>query len=557
MYLDNFRLKEKPFLLNTDPQFLWLGRKHKEALATLQYGVQENKGLLLLTGEIGSGKTMLISALESRLDIEEVVVARLPDPGLERREFFFLVARSFGIGRRVFSRESFTEAMDRFLSTLDSEGKKALLIIDEAQIMTPSILEEIRLLSNIEYRLKKLINIFLVGQNEFNFILQEPENRSIRQRITTSYNLELLSKSETATYISHRLKVAGAKKPIFTDNAMAEIHLFSNGSPRQINIISDMALVSGFENEQTKIDREIIRACKERVRVPLVPGRPLPDEPLFDAATWQPPETHENKPDPVALLSRTAKRMSWYSTLALMILLPCGYLLYSDRSRAYLSENIPLLNKVLPAPAVPYPSQSSSWAPSPALRFPSDEEQKDPAVVPVGTSVIHESTNMPATPLKDTKKKHSETLSDPDVSSIKQTDTTDSIRKSMKNRPGDKDIPKSSALPTNPKGENKKSPRSLKTATKVENVIPNSGLAKPAAEPVAPQPAVPPKPVDKETVVKQPSTENPSVGLTGTKKPLASKQPDMNTSASESPDPRDVINWLLQEREKSKVQNRH
>ena len=124
MYLEHFHIKEKPFLLNTDPRFLWLGKKHNEALSTLHHGVQENKGLLLLTGEIGSGKTMLISALVSQLDKEEIVVAKLPDPGLERKEFFFLVARSFGIGRRAFSRESFTEAIDRFIATLYSEGKK-------------------------------------------------------------------------------------------------------------------------------------------------------------------------------------------------------------------------------------------------------------------------------------------------------------------------------------------------------------------------------------------------------------------------------------------------
>jgi type II secretory pathway predicted ATPase ExeA len=547
MYLDHFQLKEKPFLLNTDPHFLWLGKKHKEALAILQYGLQENKGLLLLTGEIGSGKTMLISALISRLDRKDVVVARLPDPGLERREFFFLVARSFGISRKVFSRESFTEVMDHFQASLYSQGKKALLIIDEAQIMSPSILEEIRLLSNIEYRHTKLLNTFLVGQNEFNLFVLEPEHRSFRERITTSYNLELLSENETAAYISHRLKVAGAEKMIFTDDALHEVYVFSIGSPRQINIICDMALVHGFEKAATKIDRGIIRACKDRVRVPQVPGRPLADELLPDEAKWLTPDVLKNKLDPVVLLSKTARRMSWYSILVLLILLPCGYFLYSDQSRAYLSENIPFLKKVLPAPSLTYQNRTSSLAPLPLLHKSPDGKRQDETPLRDGTLDVRDVIVIPAAPLKDTIKKPTATSSDPDTPPIKRSNAVKSSRPSVTNRPENDAALNTNALQPNSKRK-KKAPRSQKGGQRADAVASDTRVIKPETEPIVTEPVVPTKPAPIKTGANRPPADKPIAGSVKTHEPI---QTDITTPSSEAPDPSDIIKWLLKEKEKS------
>ncbi len=278
MYLSHFKLREKPFQLNTDPRFLWLGRQHREALATLQYGIQENKGLLLLTGDIGTGKTALIIALADRLADDNLVIAKLPDPGLVRNDFFFLVSHSFGIHHRVQDKETFTEAFENFLERTCERRQNALLIVDEAQIMSTEILEEVRLLSNMECRSTRLLNIILVGQNGFNQLLYRPENRAIRKRITISYNLQPLTEAETEAYIAHRLKIAGAKTKFFTDGAVHEIHAFSSGSPRQINIICDLALVLGFAKNTTKIDSRTITACKERMRIPNMSGPPLPDE---------------------------------------------------------------------------------------------------------------------------------------------------------------------------------------------------------------------------------------------------------------------------------------
>jgi type II secretory pathway predicted ATPase ExeA len=549
VYLDHFKLKEKPFLLNTDPRFLWLGKKHKEALALMQSGVQENKGLLLLTGEIGSGKSMLISALISVLDREPVVVAKLPDPGLERKEFFFLVAQGFCIGRKVLSKESFTDAMDSFLSTLYAQGKKALLVIDEAQIMGPSILEEIRLLSNMEYRHAKQLNIFLVGQNEFNIVLLEPYNRSLRERITTSYNLELLSANETATYISHRLKVAGTEKKIFTDAALHEIHVFSNGSPRQINIICDIALVHGFNKGVTRIDQEIIRACKDRVRVPKVPGRPLADELAFDEAMWQTPEILKYRPDSAALLSKTVRRMSWYSALVLLILLPSGYMLYSDWSRSFLPDKIPPLQKVLPITSLPNQSRTSSLAPAPILQQrPADKNHKG-APVSDGTPDARDVSTIPAKPLEDAIKKPTLTSSAPKTSSNEPSDVANAGRSSVENRSNIKATLKPGALQPNSKRVKNKAPQNQKKAERVEAVASDTRVADPATEPIDAEPAAPVKPVPKKTQANRPPADKSTAGSGETGE---LNQTDIKNPSSEQPDPTDIIKWLLQDKEKLK-----
>jgi type II secretory pathway predicted ATPase ExeA len=362
MYLAHFQLRENPFRLNTDPRFLWLGENHKKALKVLLYGVRENKGLLLLTGDIGSGKTMLTGALIDRLDKKAVIVGRLSDPGLELREFYSMVAHSFGIKGKVFTRESLIKSIKRILSICYTKNMKALLVIDEAQIMHPSVVEEIRLLTNIEHRHKELLNILLVGQNEANRYLLEPLLRSFSERISTSCRLAPLSETELAAYISHRLKVAGAATEIFTEDALHEIHLFAKGSMRQVNIICDMALVHGFWDGKKIIDRTSVKACQHNVRILPVNVRPLPGETWPAEDIDQRPESLIPQPDAVALLSGTVRRLSLYGTLALLILLPCGYLLYSNWNHAYLTEILARLNHLRPAPSTPLPEQAQESA---------------------------------------------------------------------------------------------------------------------------------------------------------------------------------------------------
>ena len=267
MYLSYYNLTAKPFQISADPKFLWLGEKHKEALATLRYGVWDNKGFLLLTGDVGTGKTTLINALINNIK-GKVIVATVPDPGLEKIDFFNYIADAFKIKKVFQSKGSFLIYFKYFLLHVYKKKGKVLLIIDEAQRLNQELLEEIRLLSNIEKQETKLINICFVGQNEFNDVLLEQRNRAIRQRIALNYNIDPLTERETGEYIKHRLKVSGSKKNIFTSDAIQEIFSYSEGFPREINIICDRALLTGYLQEKKKIESKIIKECAVELRIP-------------------------------------------------------------------------------------------------------------------------------------------------------------------------------------------------------------------------------------------------------------------------------------------------
>lgn len=295
MYLPFYHLKKNPFQINTDPRFLWLGPKHEEGLATLKYGVQDRKGFLIMTGDIGTGKTTLVNALLNSLG-ENVLVAVIRDPNLELLDFFNYIAHAFNMGREFERKGSFLIYFEKFLVEAHAAGKTVLLIIDESQRITQEILEEVRLLSNIERHDCKLINIFFVGQIEFNDILLRPENRAIRQRITVNYTIPPLTEIETGMYIKHRLEVAGFneeiyafklmqesgskefdeynlelpknQKEIFSFGAVKEIFSYSRGYPRLINIICDRCLLTGFVEDASTITQEIVRECRAELKIP-------------------------------------------------------------------------------------------------------------------------------------------------------------------------------------------------------------------------------------------------------------------------------------------------
>ncbi len=267
MYLEFYRLAKKPFQISADPEFLWLGDKHREALAALRYGVEDNKGFLLLTGDVGTGKTTLINRLLASLE-DDVLAATVPDPGLEILDFYRYTAAAFAIEEPFASKGEFLVLFRRFLERAHAAGKKVVLIIDEAQRLTQDLLEEIRLLSNIERPDAKLINIFFVGQNEFNATLLQPENRAIRQRITVNYDLQPLTIEETGRYLQHRLLVAGAREPIFSPAAVQRIHAYSRGYPRLINVIADRCLLTGFVDEKTEITAGMVMECAQELRIP-------------------------------------------------------------------------------------------------------------------------------------------------------------------------------------------------------------------------------------------------------------------------------------------------
>lgn len=313
MYLSHYNLVKEPFQITSNPRFLWLGEKHQEALATLNYGVLNNKGFLLLTGDVGTGKTTLINALLKTVD-SKTVVATVVDPNLGKLEFFKFIARIFGIGEDFSMKVDFLTRFTTFLNTAHSKGKTVLLIIDEAHRLSKELLEEIRLLSNIEKEDAKLLNVFFVGQNEFNDVLLEQDCRALRQRITITYQITPLTETETAEYVKYRLKVAGSEKEIFNGKSIREIYKCSRGYPRLINIICDNALLTGFVKEMNVIPAAVIRECTKELTLPgEVRQNKSLSQPLF-TNPWS------------GLLPKVALSVGLVLTIAF-----CGYLLDPER----------------------------------------------------------------------------------------------------------------------------------------------------------------------------------------------------------------------------------
>ncbi|MGD8990773.1 MAG: AAA family ATPase [Desulfobacterales bacterium] len=268
MYLAHYDLKRMPFKTNPDPKFLWLGENHREALSVLKYGVFKNDGFLILTGDIGTGKTSLVRHLMNLIK-QKTLVAFVPIPNLDPFDFFNYLSEEFGMENTYHKASDFLIQFKRFLLRAYSERIKVFLIIDEAQNINHRLLEAIRLLSNIELDNRKLISIFFIGHTEFEVILMQERNKAIRQRITTSFHINPLNELETRIYIDHRLKVAGAKKNMFTFDACSKIHTISDGIPRLINSVCDCALLSGYVKGTKIIDSKFIKECQIELRIPI------------------------------------------------------------------------------------------------------------------------------------------------------------------------------------------------------------------------------------------------------------------------------------------------
>ncbi len=264
MYERFYGLKEKPFNLTPDPRYLFLSEKHKDAFAHLLYGIKNRTGFVMVTGEIGTGKTTICRALLSQLD-PDIEIAFIFNPTLNPVELLRRILIEFKEHPTSDNLLELTDQLNNYLLRKSSLGKNCVLVIDEAQNLTPQVLEQIRLLSNLETDRDKLLQIVLIGQPELQERLKLYELRQLNQRITARYHLLPLNKEETYQYIAYRLHVAGGKnKVIFTPRALRQIYEWSKGVPRLINSICDRCLLIGFTKETREIDHKIVaRAVKE------------------------------------------------------------------------------------------------------------------------------------------------------------------------------------------------------------------------------------------------------------------------------------------------------
>jgi general secretion pathway protein A len=266
MYTSFFGLNEKPFSITPDPRYLFMSERHTEALAHLIYGVRESGGFIQLTGEVGTGKTTLARSLLQQVpDMADVAV--ILNPQLSRNEFLSAICEELGVPlpQTANSLKTLTNALNAFLLRNYGRGRRTILIVDEAQNLRVDVLEQVRLLTNLETAKQKLLQIILIGQPELREILSRNDMRQLAQRITGRYHLEPLSREETATYIDHRLKVAGAVMPIFSSSAKRELYRLSKGVPRMVNVIADRAMLGAFTREIHQVTPELLRKAASEV----------------------------------------------------------------------------------------------------------------------------------------------------------------------------------------------------------------------------------------------------------------------------------------------------
>jgi Type II secretory pathway, component ExeA (predicted ATPase) len=265
MYTQFYGFKERPFEITPDPDFLFLSESHREALAHMIYAARERKGFTVLTGEVGTGKTTLVQAFLSQLN-GKVKTAYIFNPKLTSLDFLRYICEDFGLKEEKHSKGQYVAQLHNFLLEHYSRDEQVILIIDEAQSLPPALLEEVRLLTNLETPKSKLLQVILVGQPELNAVLNSHPFRQLKQRVSLRYHLQPLDEEDTKKYVEKRLASAGAiDTHIFTAKAMGKIYSNSRGIPRLINIISDNALLAGYSENKKIIGPKMIKEASQKM----------------------------------------------------------------------------------------------------------------------------------------------------------------------------------------------------------------------------------------------------------------------------------------------------
>jgi general secretion pathway protein A len=267
MYLSFFGIAEKPFAITPDPRYLYLSARHADALAHLVYGINEAGGFIQLTGEVGTGKTTTIRSLLARAP-KNAEIALILNPRLSPGEFLLTLCEELGMGAddsKAGNTKELVDLLNRYLLRAHAQGRRVVLIVDEAQNLSPEVLEHIRLLTNLETETQKLLQIILIGQPELRKLLAREDLRQLAQRITGRYHLDPLSRLETAAYVRHRMRVAGATADIFTRGALREVYNVTRGIPRVINIICDRALLGAYTQDLHQVPAALVRRAGAEV----------------------------------------------------------------------------------------------------------------------------------------------------------------------------------------------------------------------------------------------------------------------------------------------------
>lgn len=331
MYTEFYNLAERPFELTPDPRYVYLSAHHREALAHLKYGVEERKGFIQLTGEVGTGKTTMLDVLVSELDAT-TVVAKLSYTTIDELDLLRILARGFGIEEDTGSKAAILDLIRDLFAEWSKDGRNAVFVVDEAQNLSLPVLEEIRLLSNLRVNGKLSMQIILAGQPELRDKLEKNELRQLRQRIGIRYHLTPLSRQETGEYVSHRMSVAGSTERVFDAEAMRVVYEYSQGVPRVINMVCDRALLAGYAEHKRRVTGNLVRRAIDGLE-----GRPVA---VSERATATEPEVGESAP--VRPAERGSRgRVRWAAPLAVALVVAAvsvsSVLYFGWRERAEIS----------------------------------------------------------------------------------------------------------------------------------------------------------------------------------------------------------------------------